>query len=370
MNMSLSLYVHIPFCKSKCPYCSFVSFNRIDDLIEPYLSALRKEAEQYKGRIIDTVYIGGGTPTYLTSSQLGVLFGIIRSNFLLAQDAEITIEANPATFDAKKAQLIFTFGVNRVSLGVQSLNDDVLKYLGRPYTAKDAVKSVKILKDAGFSNINLDLIYSLPGETKKNLKEDVLDLVALSSQHISLYTFTVSEGSEFHRKKIKPPTAEKQGEDYLLVAEMLKRSGFLHYEVSNFAKTGYVCKHNLNYWQGGNYIGLGVAAHSHIDGHRFWNTDKVKNYINLIKTKGVILAGQEKLDNEKRFLEILLIGLRLTEGVDINVLSKKFKTTLPKDKIETIDDFVEHGLLMYNNDRIKATPAGMVVLDEICARLI
>lgn len=307
MNMATSLYIHIPFCKSKCFYCSFASVEGKDALMEPYLDALSKEAVLYHGRDVSTVYIGGGTPSYLSADQIRKLFEIIRSNFSLEKAAEVTLEANPATFDLEKARVIFDCGVNRVSLGVQSLNYGYLKFLGRPHTAADAYTAHRLLREAGFTNISLDLIYSLPAQSAKDAEADVLGLVSFGSEHISLYTLSISEGSDFHNRKIEPPLAEKQGEDYLFVTQLLKHHGFFHYEVSNFSKKGYECRHNLNYWRGGNYIGLGAAAHSHADGLRSWNTDNVEQYIEALD-KGVSpKAGEEKLTEEQRFMETLLI---------------------------------------------------------------
>ena len=368
--MSLSLYIHIPFCKSKCFYCSFTSFEKKDQLIEPYLKALKKEASRYKGTTVNTVYIGGGTPTYLNIDQIKFLFSIITSNFSVAHDAEVTVEANPATFDLEKARALHELGVSRVSLGIQSLNDAYLKYLGRPHSRAEALSSFEILKSAGFHNISLDLIYSLPGQTQEEIKKDVSDLASLDSEHVSLYTLTISEGSEFYKRRIESCFEEEQAQHYRLVVNWLKKKDFHLYEVSNFAKKGFECRHNLNYWHGGNYIGLGVGAHSHRDGHRFWNNQDMESYLTMIKKSGCAKTGEEKLTTRERLMETLLIGLRLTEGVDIEKLESRFQSKLAKEKITKINDFLKHGFLVKEGNRIKTTLAGTVVLDEICARLI
>ncbi len=368
--MPLSLYIHIPFCKSKCFYCSFTSFENKENFIKPYLDALKKEASGYKGAKLDTVYIGGGTPTILNVDSLKDLFSIIGLNFTVAHDAEVTIEANPATFDLDKATVIRQFGVNRASLGVQSFNDKYLAYLGRPHSRVDALASFETLRSAGFRNINLDLIYSLPGQTEDEIKRDLSDLVSCGSEHVSLYALTISEGSEFYKRRIEPILEEDQVKYYRLARALLKQKGYHHYEVSNFAKDGYACRHNLNYWLGGNYIGLGVGAHSHKDGNRSWNTPDLQTYIEKINKKGSAKAGEERLSAEERFMETLLIGLRLTEGVDLKKLESVFEVKLTKEKAATINDLIRHGLLAKEEGRIRATPAGIVVLDEICARLI
>lgn len=368
--MDLSLYIHIPFCKSKCFYCSFPSFERKDELIDSYLEVLKKEAANHRGVAVNTVYIGGGTPTYLSMTQLEHLFDTLHENFVIAKNAEVTIEANPATFDFDKALGLFQMGVNRVSLGVQSLNDNFLKYLGRPHSHFEALSAFGALRQVAFKNISCDLIYSLPGQTDKEIEEDVLGLVALGGEHISLYALTISEGSEFYKRRVESHLQESQSQHFFLVKTLLEKNGFHHYEVSNFAKPGYECKHNLNYWRGGNYIGLGSSSHSHIDGHRFWNVEGVEEYISMLRRGISAKVGEERLRGVKRLMESFLIGLRLTEGVDVKGLEARYGIGFPAEKQEEIADLIRHGLLTEEAGRIRATPAGMVVLDEMCGRLI
>ena len=365
-----SLYIHIPFCRSKCFYCSFVSFENKDELIAPYLQALKKEAALYRGQKVSTVYIGGGTPTYLDAACLKTLFSIINTDFVLGKDSEVTIEANPAAFDTKKIKVLADGGVNRVSLGVQSFSDKNLNWLGRSHSPVCAISTFKTLRKAGFKNLNLDLIYSLPGQSEKDIKKDVSELVSLDSEHVSLYALAVPGGSKLAERKVEPPLSETQARHYLLVTELLKKAGFLHYEVSNFAKQGFECRHNVNYWRGGDYIGLGAAAHSHLSGRRFWNTADPETYIAAFKTKASAKAGEEKLKKDGRFMEAFLIGLRLTEGVDIRELESRFNAALTPDKEEQLNGFVREGLLARDQNRIRASMSGMVVLDEICSRLI
>jgi oxygen-independent coproporphyrinogen-3 oxidase len=368
--MSLSLYIHIPFCKSKCFYCSFVSFAKQEALITPYLAALEKEVTLYKDKSISTVYIGGGTPSCLSIDQLKKLFSVIRSHFNILPDAEVTLEANPAIFDLEKAQIFSEGGINRVSLGVQSLNDENLEWLGRPHRQEEAVASVGILRKAGFENINLDLIYSLPHQGKKEIEEDARRLMALDSEHVSLYTLTIAEGSELYKRRMGAVVPERQAQHYRFVVELFKKEGWRHYEVSNFAKKGFECRHNLNYWQGGDYIGLGVAAHSHIDGCRSWNVEDIASYIKRIEKEGSARSGEERLSSLERLMETLLIGLRMSEGVDIGKIESRFKIKLPPEKTAVINEFIHHGLLSQEGPCLKTTLSGMVVLDELCARLI
>ena len=336
----------------------------------PYLEALKKEASSYRDCSVSTVYIGGGTPTYLTVEQIRYLFSIIRSNFILEEGAEFTIEANPATFDLDKATLLHELGANRASLGVQSLSDKNLKWLGRPHTAQDACLAFDILRNAGFNNINCDLIHSLPGQSKEEIRDDLERLVSLGSEHISLYSLSITEGSALYERNIRPICEREEAGYYLFVAGLLIKKGFLHYEVSNFARQGFSCRHNLNYWQGGDYIGLGVGAHSHLDNCRSWNEPGLESYLAMIKEKGSAKSGQERLLADARLCETFLIGLRMAGGVDLKELESRFGIEFPPDKREVLEGLIQHGLLAKEKDLIKATPSGMVVLDEICSRLI
>ena len=370
MSLCNALYIHIPFCKSKCFYCSFVSFEKKEELIPSYLEALKKEAQRHKGVFLKTLYIGGGTPTVLSTDELKSLFSIIHSNFKIADGSEVTLEANPATFDFKKAEVLRDLGITRISLGVQSLNDKYLKWLGRPHTAKEAISSFDLLRRVGFGNINCDLIYGLPGQTEKEIKEDIEQLVSWGSEHISLYSLSIAEGSCLAARNIQPVSAQHQATQYQFVVELLKDKGFLHYEVSNFAKSGYFCRHNINYWRGGAYIGLGAGAHAHLDGSRSWNVADIGSYITMIQKTGSAKKGEERLSRFKRFMETFLIGLRLSEGIDFLELESRFGVKLAQEKKDVLKGFIQHGLLTEEGRCLKATLQGMMVLDEICSRLI
>jgi len=367
--MDLSLYVHIPFCKSKCFYCSFASYPGQEDMIDAYLDMLEQEAASYDRPPCSTVYIGGGTPTYLSAMQLERVLGIVRDYFSREEGSEFTVEANPATFDRTKAKLLLRSGVNRVSLGVQSLHDDTLRWLGRPHTAAEALESYQLLRDAGFKNINLDFIYALPHETQDQVKADLEEIEALGSEHISLYALSIEEGTDLSHRQIQPLEPDRQADDYRMVAMFLKACGYTHYEVSNFAREGYLCEHNMHYWRGGDYIGLGVSAHSHILGHRFWNAAAVSEYVSLMKTKGLARAGEERLTPQQRLGEAFLIGLRMCEGVWLEGLEQKFGVMLEERRKALLRQFIEEGLLEEYAGVVRTTLQGMLVLDEMCAQL-
>jgi oxygen-independent coproporphyrinogen-3 oxidase len=368
--MAIGLYVHIPFCKSKCFYCSFASYEDKSHLIESYFEALHREAFGYKGALVDTVYIGGGTPSFLSNEQIQALFLLIYQNFIIPKGVEMTFEANPATFDSSKLEVLRQNGVTRFSLGVQSLNDVSLEYLGRPHSSMEAYAAFDLARRAGFENINVDLIYSLPGQTDDDIRDDVNRLASMGSEHVSLYGLTVSEGCELFARRDAMPVEERQAQQYLLVESLLEKKKLAHYEISNFAKKGLECRHNLNYWRSGDYLGLGSGAHSHFQGHRFWNLREPEKYIRRVLDTGTGQEGEEWLEIETQLIEAFLIGLRITDGVSISELESRFDSELSAEKKRLVEEFVENGLLVHKDGRLRTTSEGRLVLDELCARLV
>ncbi len=365
-----SLYIHIPFCKSKCPYCSFVSYPKTDRLIPQYIDALDKEASLYVGARVRTVYIGGGTPTCLDCGQINDLTAVIRRRFNIDRNAEWTIEANPATFDPAKAESIKDLGYNRISLGIQSLDPKYLQLLGRPHSAQEGVSAFRILREAGFSNISLDLMFALPGQTAMELEDDLSALIALDSEHLSIYALSVGADSGFAGKGISAQDEDVQAERYILVCERMKKNGLRQYEVSNFAKPGRECRHNLAYWQGGEYIGLGCAAHSFLNWERFWNRRDLSAYIEELSLGQSPVEEREERSPHARLLEAVLFGLRLNAGVDIKALERGFGIMLGDEKHDAINGLISDGFLIRKKSSIAATMKGRLVLDAISSRLI
>lgn len=365
-----SLYIHIPFCEKKCFFCSFaVSVSQMH-YRERYLEALRTEASRYGKPSVDSIYVGGGTPSCLEVSHVRALFDMIRERFLFEGFPEVTFEINPESLDEEKAAFLQKVGVNRASLGIQSLNDERLNALGRAHSAAQAVRAYRVLRDAGFRNINVDVMYGLPGETEAELRKELDVFLALEPDHVSIYSLTVEERSLFFARKLRVEP-EMQGNAYEIVRTTLEAGGLAQYEISNFSRAGRQSYHNLNYWRGGEYYGLGMSAHSHLDGRRFWNTDKLPDYLRLIfERDGNAQAGEERLSPEDKFMEIFLFGLRMNEGVDLDELQRRMGVELPVDRAEAIENFVEMGLLTEKRGRIVATDRGRLVLDEISARLI
>ncbi|MDP8212426.1 MAG: radical SAM family heme chaperone HemW [Candidatus Zapsychrus exili] len=366
----MTLYIHIPFCLKKCSYCSFVVFVRQEKYIDSYLDCISLEAKKHKYSKVDSIYLGGGTPACLNNEQLIKLFSIIRDNFSFSENVEFTIETNPESLDKTKIQILKNSGVNRVSLGIQSLNNKYLKYLGRSHSRLQAIKSFNLIRQVGINNISVDVMYSFYGQTDKELKKDVDDIAMLGSGHISLYSLSIEKNSRFFVLEEKLKDQDAQVRQYLLVKDKLESLGYRHYEVSNFAKKGCESKHNINYWQGGEYIGLGVGAHSHIKGLRFWNVSRLRNYIELINKDGDAKENVEKLNKYERFKETLLFSLRMIDGVDIKLLNKRFNVNLKDRDINQIKMLEKEGLLEFNGNKLKTTRKGLLVLDEICSQLI
>ncbi|MCR4337716.1 MAG: radical SAM family heme chaperone HemW [Candidatus Omnitrophica bacterium] len=365
-----SLYIHIPFCEKKCFYCSFVVSIAQQHRIENYLRCLDCESKNDHAISLETIYVGGGTPTLLNSLQLKNLAASIRKNFNCSTVKEFTIEANPEGIDLEKAKCIFDLGVNRISLGMQTFNDQYLKYLGRCHDARQSLMAFDTFRRAGFQNINIDLMYSFPQQTSDQIKEDIYVLKDFRPEHVSLYTLNVEPYSRFHAQKIKPPSSDLQIEHYHLVVSELERLGYSQYEISNFSIKNRESLHNQNYWRGGNYIGLGVGAHGHVDGKRTWNVSRLTEYISRIEQGLSAEEGQEILNSQMRFNEVLLFGLRMKSGVDVEELKKRFSQTFTSEQEEKIQNFIKNEFLVLEKDCLRATPAGMLVLDEISAHLI
>jgi len=360
-----SLYIHIPFCQQKCFYCSFVVSVGQQHRMDLYLECLAKEAQRYKGTKIESIYIGGGTPTELSNTQFEKLFKILRENFRFSPAPECTVEVNPDGLEMMKAELLRKQGVNRISMGVQSLNDKYLRYLGRSHDRQTAVAGFTLLRKAGFDNINLDLMFSFPGQTRKELEEDVLAITKMRSDHLSLYALDLEKNSRFFEKNIQLPDAERQADYYLFIIELLETAGFKQYEISNFAKPGKESQHNWKYWLGGNYIGLGVGAHSHHNGKRYWNVSKLTEYIHRLEKNFSPMEDWERLKEYDRFLEALLFGLRTNAGVDLATLHQRFHYRLDQQRKETIRQFMHEGFLIQESKRLTTTLKGRLVLDDI-----
>jgi oxygen-independent coproporphyrinogen-3 oxidase len=329
---------------------------------EEYVTALINEIQNYEGQRIKTIYLGGGTPSLLDEGQLECLMDAIRKKFLFHQDIEITIEANPESISRSKAQFLKAQGFNRVSLGVQSLNDRYLKFLGRRHDARMACDAYRTLRDAGLVNINLDLMYAFPGQTQEELIQDARDIALLGPAHLSLYTLTIEPNSRFFASQMKLDDDEKLAGQYVLVGGVLHEYGFEQYEISNFSKPGFESAHNKNYWLGGTYIGLGVGAHGFDGRRRYWNTPNFQDYIQRAGSAGQAIGGFEDLTDAQLIMEKILFGLRMNEGVPWDLV--------PPLKQKLVQTWIKDGFLLLAADKLKTTDRGRLVLDELSVRLI
>ena len=355
--MALSLYVHIPFCLKRCVYCDFVSGIYSHEKADAYIKALKQEILNISHEIVlrkgsehlSSLYIGGGTPTSLSAITLYDLINYIFQHLRFIENYEATIEANPGTLNKEKLQVIHSSGINRISLGIQSFNDGELRFLGRLHSSRDAEKAVDLARDAGFENIGIDLIYGIPGQDINEWEKTLKKTVRLKPKHISAYELTVVFGTALHEHikahKLKRLDEEKIIEMYKHTIDYLKAQGFLQYEISNFALPAYSCMHNLNYWDRGEYYGLGLGAHSLIGKKRFFNTDKFEHYIEALSENKSPVRETESVDNERALSEAMFLGLRKTYGINLKALSEMYGKEILKLYHDEISELQEAGLI-------------------------
>ena len=364
-----SLYIHIPFCDRKCFYCSFAvvvgQLKRGTD----YLHCLSREASLYDAQFVRSIYIGGGTPSTLNPEQIAQLFQIIHGQFSIGPNCEVTVEMNPEGLTRNKLSAFKAQGVNRISLGIQTFHDRYLKYLGRIHDAQAALYAFDLVREAGFDNISCDLMISFPEQTMGELKADLNQMLALRPEHVSLYSLTIEPYSRFFVQQVQPAPDEVQVEQLELTVSTMDAQGFPRYEVSNFAQPGKASVHNINYWECGDYIGLGMGAHSHLDGERFYNVNKFADYIKLIKEGQSPRHATERLTHEQRMVEALLFGFRMTRGVQLAKLEARYGCQLDAGRQEKVASYIKEGLLEAKDGYLRATAKGMLLLDGISGEL-
>ncbi len=376
MPDSIALYVHIPFCRRKCNYCSFVSFPGIESKIPGYLTALERElAQRAHGEAVSSIYFGGGTPSLLTISQINSLLSYIRSLFAVADGAEISMEVNPATVNANYLRSLRESGVNRLSLGIQSFDDAELEMMGRLHTTAEASEAVLLTRQAGFGNINLDLIYGLPGQTLPGWQTTLGKALAFAPEHLSLYGLSLDPESPMAKSiaagKLPPVDPDLGAAQYELAEEVLARQGYGHYEISNWAKQGFACRHNLVYWHNQPYLGFGVAAHSYLAGHRMANTSDMDTYLSAFNVSGGNQVDMdESINPELELAETMILGLRLGEGININEVKKRHGVDVLGYYSRQISDMCALELLEQSGDSICLTPRGRLLSNEVFWRFL
>ena len=375
---NVGIYIHIPFCKKKCEYCDFKSYSGKEELIDEYIKWLKYEIKEvgegnrldYENgmddlAIVKTVYIGGGTPSIINSKYITEILDEVRKSYVVENDAEITIEVNPGTVNKEKLITYKNSGVNRLSIGLQETHDNLLRELGRIHSFNDFLSTYNLARDIGFNNINVDLMLGIPNQSIDDLKENLDIVINLNPEHISVYSLIIEEGTSFYDKlnknEIILPNDEMERKMYWLTKEKLEIAGYVHYEISNFAKKGYESKHNLSCWNQEEYIGFGVSAHSYTNNVRYSNIDTIEEYIanfeNDNETDNFVF--HEKQNKESKMREFMMLGLRKLEGVSIQDFKNKFGKNpiyIYKNEIEKL---INETLISIDGDAIKLTNKGL-----------
>lgn len=377
---SLSIYVHIPFCNSKCNYCAFISMVATDDDKKRYfrclLDEIKLQSKKYRSFYsVSSIYIGGGTPSCLDYYYIRDLLSIIYKNFAVKNTAEITIELNPNSADKTKIREYILSGVNRFSIGLQSINPKILKTMGRTHTAQDFINAVNIIREYGIKNISADIILGYPNQKMTDIKETLAFLIKHQIPHISAYMLQVEDGTPLKdlvdNGVLVPADDDTVISMYNYVYETLAKNGYDRYEFSNFAKPTYESFHNSVYWQRKDYLGVGLAAHSYIDGTRFSNTEKILEYVNTIENNGEIPIDMSKqLTDEEKKEEFIMLSLRTKSGIDLDLYKKTFNENLVlkrKDKIANL--IIDGFLILTENNHLCCTNKGFLVLNKITLEL-
>lgn len=360
------IYVHIPFCKSKCKYCDFISFSCMEGKIEKYFDVLIKEIESKKdctNKEITTIYIGGGTPSVPDSKHIVKVINTIKKLFKISKDCEITIEVNPGTVTKEKLIDYKNAGVNRISIGLQSTSNRILNLIGRIHSYEQFLNTYNLAKEVGYNNINIDLMLGIPTQTESELVDSLEKVIKLNPNHISIYSLIVEENTEIQRlidnKELELPDEATERKMYWKTKKVLEKKGFKQYEISNFAKKGYESKHNLDCWNQEEYIGMGIAAHSYINRKRFSNIDNIDKYIENENNLEKNIIVNEIQNREEQAKEFMMIGLRKIDGISISEFEKKFRINpLFYFRFE-ISNLTKKGLIEVDLDKIKLTKKGL-----------
>jgi oxygen-independent coproporphyrinogen III oxidase len=379
---NFGIYVHIPFCARKCSYCDFYSIEGTA-LKDRYLVALQQEISKMARRttagVVDSIYLGGGTPTMLSPNDIERILVEIESFFTIGPNAEITIEVNPGTVDGNTLRALLSLGINRLSIGVQSLDDSVLSFLGRIHTAREARACFSSAQQAGFGNISLDLIFAIPGQSRNDLKAVLVEALAMAPQHLAAYSLIVEEHTPLHllvqNGQVRSVAEDEEAEQFLMTMAILEDAGYNHYEVSNYAKNGYRSRHNSSYWHHNNYLGFGPAAHSFWvdarvgDAWRWANVRQVSGYCDILSRQGSPVAMAEQLGTRELVNERIFLGLR-SDGLSLSQLSSELGYEATGEQRAYIHQIVARGLAVLKDGSVRLTREGFLLCDEICAQLM
>ena len=368
-----SAYVHIPFCTQICYYCDFSKVFIKNQPVDSYLEHLLEEYRSYDIQQLRTLYIGGGTPTALSAQQLEFLLDGLTKNLDLSTLEELTIEANPGDLDSDKIAVLKNSPVNRVSLGVQTFDDKMLKKIGRSHLEKDIYENIDRLKLAGFDNISIDLIYALPGQPMEQVKDNVAKAIALDIPHMSLYSLILENHTVFmnrmRRGKLPLPKEELEAEMFEYIIAELENAGFEHYEISNFSKPGFESRHNLMYWDNAEYFGIGAGASGYVNGVRYKNHGPIRHYMKAVEASNARI-NEEYLSQREQMEEEMFLGLRKKSGVSIRRFEEKFATSFEELYGQVVKDLCHQGLLQVEGQQIRMTKKGLFLGDTVAERFI
>lgn len=375
---TIGLYIHIPFCRQKCLYCDFPSWAGKEGQMQGYVDALTKEirnrGKEYTDRQVVSVFFGGGTPTTLSVPMLEQLMQAVFESWDIAEDAEITTEANPGTLDGEMAAALKKMGFNRLSMGVQAWQNRLLKDLGRIHTMEAFQENYKAVREAGFGNVNTDLMFALPNQTMADWQETVRNIVALNPEHISAYSLILEEGTPFfdryEKGELEPAAEELDREMYHWAVDYLAKMGYGQYEISNFAKRGRQSRHNRIYWQAEEYLGMGLGAHSYMDGERFHNRYDLQEYIDAEGEVSLLKEDVEVITEEDALAEFMFLGLRLTEGVSFARFRERFGQEMKNIYGRQIEELVKDGLLKEDEIGIRLTVRGVDISNVVFEKFL
>ncbi len=387
MREPIGLYIHIPFCTAKCGYCDFNSYAGHEHMIPEYGDVLLREASLWRaaarGRRIDPVFFGGGTPSLNPPEEMRKILEGLRATFDVAPDAEVALEANPGSITTEYLRALRDAGFNRISIGVQSFDDEELVALDRIHSGDDAREAFAAAREAGFDNVNLDLIYGLPEQPLEAWKRNLEEALRLGPEHLSMYALTIEDGTalarDVARGRVTPPDPDAQADHYEWTCERMAGAGREHYEISNWARPGHRCRHNLVYWQNREYLGLGAGAHSYFDGVRFSNVLLPNRYVELVgeslaeggerRSMRHVVAG-ETVTPETAMADTMILGLRLLDGVSLAAFRARHGRAVDDVYGAVLDEFVANGIIERTATHVRLTPRGLLLSNEVFARLL
>ena len=379
---SISIYLHIPFCVRKCSYCDFVSYSakpfEENHGINRYFDAIKQEMIRYKEKLstyeVATIYLGGGTPSAVDGRLIHDLLNMIRASLNVTNDAEITIEVNPGTLTHDKLNHYKAAGINRVSMGLQTTNDQLLETIGRIHSTNDFITSYHALRDAGFNNISLDLMFGLPGQTLSDIDRAIKLIDQLKPQHVSAYSLKIEEGTPlfdaYEKGSVQLPSEELEREMYHRINSKLRELGIYQYELSNYALPGWESKHNTVYWENKPYLGIGVSSHSKLDDVRFSNTSNIHEYMDSIQKGESVIIDSEPIDAEEDLFESIILGLRLNKGIQIDLLNERYAIDFETRYKKVLSSLIQDHLIIREGNTIKLTELGRDLANQVFLRFM